>query len=79
MDYHRYAIVLINISVVIFVSYLNMEKLEEEKGEDCIICLELLNKPVRCQTCQKYLCQVHLPSLNKCPHCRAEPFVTRFD
>lgn len=42
---------------------------------ECMVCLDLLKSPVKCNSCKKLLCEKHMIQLaNKCPHCRVEPF-----
>ena len=52
---------------------------QEERWDQCMICLEDLTQPMKCSACCKYICQKHAVVLTRCPNCRSEPFLPILD
>lgn len=50
--------------------------MSKTESYECLICMNLCNRPIKCQRCPVLLCHQHLFRLhNRCPHCRLEPFL----
>ncbi len=51
-----------------------MKDVNESKMYECLVCLDVVKKPVFCKRCHKMMCADHIIRLkNRCPNCRASP------